>query len=107
MSFTRIVTVFFGDKLKRASSFRPNWHAHHNHARCDNRFVCKDTKHVLARISEILIALFSVADPGFGRGELTPGRGRKPIIWPIFTENCMKMKNFWAGAGARRVPRAP
>ena len=40
-------------------------------------------------------------------GALTPkGRGCQPIIWPIFPENCMKMKKFWARVGAR-VPRAP
>ena len=38
-------------------------------------------------------------------GVLTPKGGRQPIIWPIFPENCMKMKKFWA-RGAR-VPRAP
>ena len=28
--------------------------------------------------------------------------GRQPIIWPIFRENCMKMKKLWAG-GARHL----
>ena len=38
-------------------------------------------------------------------GAPTPGRGgRQPIIWPIFPENCMKIKKFWAGGGGR-VPR--
>ena len=27
--------------------------------------------------------------------------GRQPIIWPIFPENCMKMKIFWVPGGAR------
>ena len=44
----------------------------------------------------------SVADPGFPWG----GGGRQPIIWPIFPENCMKIKKFWAWGGAR-VPRNP
>ena len=39
-------------------------------------------------------------------GALTPKGGRQPIIWPIFSENCMKMKKFWARGGAR-VPCAP
>ena len=48
----------------------------------------------------------AVADPGFPRGGgANPKGGRQPIIWPIFAENCMKMKKFWAGEG--RVPRAP
>ena len=39
---------------------------------------------------------FSMADPGFLRGERSqPRRGSQPIIWPIFPENCMKMKKFW------------
>ena len=42
-------------------------------------------------------------------GALTPKGGRQPIIWPIFSENCMKMKKFWAGGGARpsRPPLDP
>ena len=45
---------------------------------------------------------FSVADPGFPRGGgANPKGGRQPIIWPIFPENCMKMKKFGAGGGAR------
>ena len=36
----------------------------------------------------------AVADPGFLRGRQP--RGRQPIIWPIFPENCMKIKKFWA-----------
>ena len=39
-------------------------------------------------------------------GAPTPGGGHHPIIWPIFPENCMKMKKFWA-RGGRRVPRGP
>ena len=48
-----------------------------------------------------------MVDPGFPRGGGTnpKGGGRQPIIWPIFPENCMKMKKFWAGGA--RVPRAP
>ena len=34
-------------------------------------------------------------------GALTSKGGRQPIIWPISAENCMKMKKFWAGGGAR------
>ena len=47
-----------------------------------------------------------VADPGFPRGGgVNPKGGRQPIIWPIFPENCMKMKKF--GAGGARGTRAP
>ena len=48
-----------------------------------------------------------MTDPGFPRGEgANPkGGGRQPIIWPIFPENCMKIKKFWAGGA--RVARAP
>ena len=35
-------------------------------------------------------------------GALTQS-GREPIIWPIFPENCMKMKKFWTGGGARSM----
>ena len=38
-------------------------------------------------------------------GALIPEGGRQPIIWPIFPENCMKMKKFWAGGVC--IPRAP
>ena len=51
-----------------------------------------------------------VADSGFPRGggaNPKAGGGRQPIIWPIFPENCMKMKKFWARGGRGRVPRAP
>ena len=34
-------------------------------------------------------------------GALTPKGGRQPISWPIFSENCMKMKKFWARRGGR------
>ena len=43
----------------------------------------------------------------FGRGSggsrisqrgTNPTGGSQPIIWPIFTENCMEMKTFWDGA---------
>ena len=48
----------------------------------------------------------AVADPGFPRGGGANLKGgRQPIIWPIFPENCMKMKKFWAGGA--RVPRTP
>ena len=43
-------------------------------------------------------------------GALTQrGGGRKPIIWPTFPKNCMKMKKFSAGGGARpsRPPLDP
>ena len=49
----------------------------------------------------------AVADPGFPRGGgATPKKrgGRQPIFWPIFPENCMKMKNFWAGGRKGRAP---
>ena len=43
-----------------------------------------------------------MADPGFPRGGgANPEGGRQPIIWPIFPENCMKMKKFWARGGGR------
>ena len=32
-------------------------------------------------------------------GALTPKGGHQPIIWPIFPENYMKMKKFWARGG--------
>ena len=38
-------------------------------------------------------------------GALTPKGGRQPVIWPIFPENCMRMKKFWAGGG--RASLAP
>ena len=42
-----------------------------------------------------------MVDPGFPREEgANPKGGRKPTIWPIFSEGCMKMKKFWAGGGA-------
>ena len=34
-------------------------------------------------------------------GALTPKGGHQSIIWPIFPENCMKMKKFWARGGGR------
>ena len=52
------------------------------------------------------VVTVAVADPGFPRGgTLTPKGGRQPIIWPIFPENCMKMKKF--GAGGARPSRPP
>ena len=41
-----------------------------------------------------------------GGGRQLPGGGRQPIIWPIFPENCMKIKKFWARGGGR-VPCNP
>ena len=38
-------------------------------------------------------------------GALTPKGGHQPIIWPIFPENFMKMKRFWARGG--RTSLAP
>ena len=35
------------------------------------------------------------------RRALQPQRGRQPIIWPIFSKKCMKMKNIQARGGAR------
>ena len=40
-------------------------------------------------------------------GALIPEGGRQPIIWPIFPENCMKMKKFWARGGDARPSRPP
>ena len=53
--------------------------------------------------------LNAVADPGFPRGgDANPkGGGRQPIIWPIFPENCMKMKKFWARGRGARPSRPP
>ena len=51
-----------------------------------------------------------MADLGFPRGgDANPKvEGHHPIIWPIFPENCMKMKKFWARRGGEaRVPRTP
>ena len=47
--------------------------------------------------------LSSVADLGFprGAGANPKGGGHERIIWPIFPENCMKTKKFWARGGAR------
>ena len=45
-------------------------------------------------------AVCVVANPGFPRGGgANPKGGHQPIIWPIFPENCMKMKKFWARGG--------
>ena len=37
--------------------------------------------------------------PGLPRGERQPPMGRQPTIWPIFLENCMRMKKFWSWGG--------
>ena len=43
---------------------------------------------------------FAVADPGFPRGGgANPKGGHPPIIWPVYSENCTKMKKLWAGGG--------
>ena len=58
-------------------------------------------------IRTILQLHIAVADPGFprGGGANPKGGGGQPIIWPIFAENCMKMKKFWArGGGASLAP---
>ena len=34
-----------------------------------------------------------------GGANLKSGRGRQPITWPIFPENCMKMKKYCAERG--------
>ena len=50
------------------------------------------------------VITYSVADPGF-----SPGGAPTPkiaIIFHIFAENCMKMKEFGPPGGAR-VPGAP
>ena len=45
---------------------------------------------------------FPAAHPEFPRGN-QPLRGqRQPIIWPFFSENCMKTKKFWPGGGGMR-----
>ena len=42
----------------------------------------------------------SVAYPGFPRGEyVKTRRGSQSIIWPIFPQNCIETKKFWAGGG--------
>ena len=59
--------------------------------------------------SGILTANISFLASGGSRisqGGANPGRGRQPIIWPIFPENYMEMKKFWTG-GEGRVPRVP
>ena len=45
----------------------------------------------------------SVADPGFPRrgGANPQGGGANLLFCPIFTENCMKMKEFGPGGGGR------
>ena len=51
-----------------------------------------------------------VADPAFPRGGCANpkgGGGRQPIIWPIFPENCMKMKKIWPRGGGARPLRPP
>ena len=40
-----------------------------------------------------------MAYSGFPRAR--GGGGRQPIIWPIFPENCMKMKKFLGQRGGR------
>ena len=50
----------------------------------------------------------TVADPGFPKGGgANPKEGRQPILWPIFPENCMKMKKFWATGRVVRPSRPP
>ena len=46
---------------------------------------------------------FTVADPGFPRrgGANPPGGGTNLLFCPIFTKNCMKMKEFGPRGGAR------
>ena len=48
----------------------------------------------------------SVADPGFspGGGAPTP---KSAIIFQLFAENCMKMKEFGPRGGGGGVPGAP
>ena len=42
-----------------------------------------------------MVGLLPVADPGFAREE------RQPIIWSLFSENCMKMKTIRPGEGVQ------
>ena len=51
---------------------------------------------------------YSVADPGFSQGGCA--NSRIGIIFKLFAENCMKMKEFRPGGGGwrgRRVPGDP
>ena len=48
--------------------------------------------------------VYPVVYPGFPNGHQLR-RGCQLINWPVFHENCMKMKKFWAGGG--RDVRAP
>ena len=43
-----------------------------------------------------------MVDPGFPRGGGANPKGGQPIIWLIFSENCMRMKIFWAKGGRGR-----
>ena len=36
-----------------------------------------------------------MADPGFPGGHQSKRHRRQTIIWPIFTDNCMKIKKYW------------
>ena len=47
-------------------------------------------------------ATCAVADPGFPRGGgANSPRGRQHMILPNFPKNCMKLKEFGPGGGAR------
>ena len=51
---------------------------------------------------------YAVVDLGFLRREFQSRRGPQPTTWPIFPENCTKMKKFWLwGEGAYLTPLHP
>ena len=59
---------------------------------------------VIFSLQKSFSSIYSVADPGF-----SPGGAPTPkiaIIFHIFAENCMKMKEFGSPGGAR-IPGAP
>ena len=37
---------------------------------------------------------------GGGEASTLRGKGRQPIIWPIFAQNLMEMKKIWSRGGA-------
>ena len=39
----------------------------------------------------------TVADPVFPKGRQTQKEGRQPILWPIFTKICIKVKKIGMG----------
>ena len=45
------------------------------------------------------MAVLAVADPGFSRGGAPTLK--EAIIWPLFPQNCMKLKEFGPPGGGR------